>query len=346
MIVIAILYVGLVFVSCTNWLLMKRPRGNATACFEVMIPARNEVLNLPTVITPLVKSEVKVTIFDDESTDGTAELAESLGATVICPLTSLPDGWTGKNNACHQLSINATAPWTVFLDADTIPDEAFASQLSSFLEACDDSVKVVSGFPRMIPGKGVEPAYLSWVTWILLATNPFGLVSATSKGHNRFTNGQFGAWRTAALHDIRPYEQVRSEVLEDVKIGRLLGRLGVRVENIVLGDILSVRMYGDTKEAINGMSKNSADIMGSTQGSLGLSALLLIIAWGWALCGSFALPLYGILILGKLITDRVVRASIWTFPFAPLTITAGALTILRSILLKRNGRITWKERSY
>ena len=340
------LYVGLLCISMGNWILMKRPVGVANPCFEVMIPARDEAENIATVVCPLIESGVRVTVFDDESTDETALIAQNLGAKVIRPTESLPDGWTGKNNACHQLSLMATDPWTVFLDADTIPSKEFVGRLSAFLQSCDPDIQVISGFPKMVPGKGIEPAYLTWVSWILLATNPFGLVSLTGKGHNRFTNGQFGAWRTECIRQVRPYEQVRSEVLEDVKIGRLLGTLKIRVENINLTEILKVRMYKDVQQAVNGMSKNSCDIMGNSLASLGLVALLLFIAWGWIFAGTYIVTLYLLLVFGKLVADRTVGAPFWISPLAPLTITAGALTILRSMNWRRKGQIAWKGRLY
>jgi hypothetical protein len=135
-------------------------------------------------------------------------------------------------------------------------------------------------------------------------------------------------------------------VLEDVKIGRLLHKLKIRVDVIDLSGILSVKMYRNVKEAINGMSKNSGDIMGHPIASLVLVLLLLSIAWGWLFFGYFGIPFYVVLVLGKLITDRAVGAPLWVFPFAPLTITAGALTIVRSMLWKRKGQVMWKGRTY
>ena len=346
LIALPFLYFGLLAIAFGNWMLMKRPRGKDRPCFEVMIPARDEEANIAKVIVPLVGNGVRVTIYDDDSSDRTAQIAEECGALVMRPQQPLPDGWTGKNNACHQLSLVSTESWTVFLDADTIPANDFVPRLSAFLRNCDPDTHVISGFPKMLPGKGIEPAYLTWVSWILLSTNPFGLVSRLRLGHNRFTNGQFSAWRTACLHQVKPFECVKSEILEDVRIGRLLGKLKIHVEVIDMSEILSVQMYRNVKEAINGMSKNSGDIMGHPVASLLLVALLLFIAWGWLLWGGYGLSILIVLLAGKLVTDRAVGSPLWVFLFAPFTITAGALTILRSMHWKRKGKVEWKERTY
>lgn len=346
MILLFILYGWLVLVSATNLFLMRRPSGQAPVCFEVMIPARDEAFQIDRVIVPFVEAGVSVTVFDDESTDGTADIAERLGARVIAAPGPLPSGWTGKNRACNALAEVATAEWAVFLDADTVPAPEFGEAFSQFLATRPSDVHVVSGFPRMMPGRGLEPAYLGWVPWILLATNPFGWVARMGKGHNGFTNGQVVAWRRKALHEHRPFEALRGEILEDVKIGRLLAKRRVRVEVANLSRILTVNMYTTIGDALRGMAKNSADIAGHPAGSMAFALLFVFIGWGWLLGGSAAPWLFGMLLLSKFLADRVVRYPLWTVPLIPLTCLAAALTVFWSLWLKRHGQIQWKGRTY
>lgn len=303
-----------------------------------MIPARNEASNLPNLIPALVSQGISVTVLDDNSDDGTAETARSLGAKVIESKVEPPEGWTGKNYACHRLAATSSSEWVVFLDADTTPLPGFGAKLSNWLKSTNASV--VTGFAEMAPGRGLEPLYLGWVPWILLATNPFGLVTATGKGHNQFTNGQFSVWKRATLLEVEPYSKMRSEILEDVKIGRWLAKNKVKVDTLNVSEILRVRMYADLGEAWRGMSKNSAEIAGSSVGSVVLALFLLFAAWAWAFTNPW---LVVTLIAGKFITDRIVRQPLWTFLFAPLTITFAAATILASCFKKAK---TWKGRTY
>jgi glycosyltransferase involved in cell wall biosynthesis len=341
MIVLFGLYGFLLAVSAGNLLFMRRTKISAQVCFEAMIPARNEAESLPIVIPPLTESGVRVTVFDDDSSDETGDIASRLGAEVMRPTQPLPAGWTGKNNACHQLAQSATAEWVVFLDADTHPLPDFAERLSGHLRTTD--AEVVTGFPRMLPGEGIEPAYLGWVPWILLATNPFGLVTATGKGHNRFTNGQFVAWRRSTLEELQPFEQVKGEILEDVKIGRQLAKQNRKVDVLLISDILEVRMYKTLRAAFQGMCKNSADIAGHPAASLFLVLLLLFIAWGWVIGG---VGCYALLVLSKALTDRITKFAPWTALLIPLTITGAAVTIIVSLIQKRKGSRTWKGRTY
>lgn len=346
MIILWFLYGWLTVVSVSNLLLMRRPQGTAPVCFEVMIPARNEESNLGRLIPPLIAAGVAVTVFDDGSTDRTAEVAVGLGARLLTSACELPDGWTGKNRACHELAGQATAEWVVFLDADTVPSDAFSGVFSSFLSTRPSQVRVVSGFPKMLTGVGLEPAYLGWVPWILLATNPFGLVSRSGLSHNGFTNGQVVAWRRETLAGIRPFATVRSEILEDVKIGRLLAKRKVQVEVANLSRILSVSMYRSLPEAYEGMTKNSADIGGGVTGSLIFASLLTILGWTWVLGGPVAWIQLSMLLFSKCITDRVVGYPMWTIPLLPFTCIAASATVVKSIVQKRKGLIRWKGRTY
>lgn len=340
------LYALLLTVALINLIFIRRPKGSDRPCFEVMIPARNEAHNLHRLLPPLIAQGVRVTVFDDESTDGTGALAAEFGARVVLPTEPLPTGWTGKNRACHELSKLAEHDWVVFLDADTEPSESFAEVLSAELMATPSTVNCASGFLRMLPGKGIEPLYLGWVPWVLLATNPFGIVRLTSKGHNGFTNGQFTVWRSQLLKELKPYETLRGEVLEDIKIGRLLGKMKQPVSVLDVSQILSVRMYEDVGQAFAGMSKNSGQIANSTLGSIFLAAFFLFVGFGWVLAGPLAGWLYAALVLSKFATDRVVRFPVYTAPFIPLTCLGAAVTVLRSTWLRRQGQITWKGRIY
>lgn len=345
-ILVTALYAVFVLVAVTNLLWMRRPTGKSSTCFEVMIPARNEAHQIANAVAPLASQGVKVTVLNDASTDETAEVATAAGARVVSIHEDLPVGWTGKTRACHELSLQASSEWVVFLDADTLPGELFASTLSAELDTLPKSVVCVTGFPRLLAGRGLEPAYLGWVPWILLATNPFGIVTKSQRGHNRFTNGQFAAWRREDLASLRPYEVVRGEVLEDVKIGRYLARERKTVLTLNVSEILSVRMYETLGEAFRGMSKNSAEIANSVLGSVLLATFLVFVGFGWALCGVWALPLLAMLILSKWITDRIVRYPAWTAPLIPFTCVGAAITIVYSAFLKRRGKISWKGRTY
>ncbi|NLD39169.1 MAG: glycosyltransferase family 2 protein [Desulfatiglans sp.] len=88
---------------------------------SIIIPARNKENNLPVLLTSLKNQTLlpfEIIVVNDNSTDGTARIAEENGAHVIYS-TPLPDGWLGKPWVCYQGAQQAKGDIFIFLDADT-----------------------------------------------------------------------------------------------------------------------------------------------------------------------------------------------------------------------------------
>lgn len=342
-----ILYGLFALVATLNFLLMRRPRSISEGDnFCVLIPARNEAENLRELI-PIVTSQVqKVYVFDDESEDGTGQIARELGAAVISAREPLPPGWTGKNRACHELAKSAAedsdATWYLFLDADARPGPDFIASMRGLAKKAGPRVGVLTGFPTITPGKGIEPLFLAWVGWILLASNPFGVVNRTRMGHSRFTNGQIHAWRAETYTRLWPNERVKSHILEDVMMGRLCAKEGVPVEVANLSRTIRVRMYETWRQALDGMSKNSFEITGSYLGSVGLALFMAICGVAWIVYP----PSLLLLAWSGLMVVLTVRTTPWPVLLMPVVCLIGSVAILRSAWWKKRGQTMWKGRTY
>ncbi|HEY0865812.1 MAG TPA: glycosyltransferase family 2 protein [Fimbriimonas sp.] len=341
MYLVILLYGVLAFVAATNLILMRRPGRGGDARIAALIPARNEESNLRRLVPVLAAQGFQVFVYDDDSDDGTAQTASEGGATVLKG-GKLPEGWTGKNHACHSLAKAAAeasdAEHWVFLDADVYPKDGFLEALNELKR----HAPVVTGFPEVLPGRGLEPLFLAWVGWILLATNPFGIVSRTRMGHNRFLNGQFVLWRASVYTQLWPHEQMRDAILEDVRIGRLLAKEEIRVETADVSGVLAVRMYENWRQTLDGMSKNSFEITGSAAGTLLLAILMLVFGWAWVLV-PWTLALF---VFSGLCVVRLCRTPWWPALLMPIAASVGAFTLLRSLWWRRTGRTEWKGRTY
>jgi hypothetical protein len=232
--------------------------------------------------------------------------------------------------------------WLVFLDADVYPADDFVPRLRGLLQATDPRVGVVTGFPKVLPGRGVEPLFLTWVGWMLLATNPFGLVARTGKGHNMFTNGQFHAWRREVYLRERPNEAVRGRILEDVAMGRLMARRGVPVEVVNVSEVLGVKMYEEWHETVRGLSKNSFEIFPGYWGSVAFALLMLAIGWGWMLWPPAVVPF----LLSGWAIARTAKVPLWPVLLLPIALTLGSITVLNAIHWRAMGKVEWKGRTY
>src|SRR6476659_7505522 len=86
-------------------------KGGFSGCVDAVVPARDEAKTIGPVITSLLNQRVTIPVLlvDDESTDGTADVArraaEKAGkadALIVIQSKPLPPGWTGKLWSMHQ----------------------------------------------------------------------------------------------------------------------------------------------------------------------------------------------------------------------------------------------------
>ncbi len=104
----------------------------------IIVPARNEVKTIATVVKHLAAQNYQgsfhIMVVDDSSTDGTGQLAQSAGATVI-HTPALPLGWSGKLWALHNGVLQSQSSelfW--FTDADIIHKAGTLSAMVAQIE--------------------------------------------------------------------------------------------------------------------------------------------------------------------------------------------------------------------
>src|SRR5579864_6976631 len=107
-----------------------------------VVPARNEAELIGPVVTSLLNQSVAmpVVLVDDESTDGTADVARRAStkagkadALILVQSKPLPAGWTGKLWSMHQGIERARTlnpAWLMLADADVLHGEETIANLS------------------------------------------------------------------------------------------------------------------------------------------------------------------------------------------------------------------------
>ena len=319
---------------------------------SVIVPARNEAGNLPRLLGSLTAvhypGSLEIIVVDDNSTDDTADLAESYGVKVL-RLTDVPDGWLGKPHACHRGAGVAQGEWLLFTDADTVHErDGLATAVSYALQHQLDGLSAFLG--QMTNGwwdrAGILTAFVS-----LYAGLP-GLAGVM--------NGQYVLLRWDVYKACGGFAAVRQEPLEDLALGHRLHELGYRVP-ILRGETAAlVRMYDDFPHMWRGLTRLGAGALRwSGTGSLvtalftTLAALpLLLSPFIWVAgrlgkrSGSLQSPVSSLLLtaVGFIPAARRLGQSHWALlgPIGALLVqAAGTWGLLRSLL----GRgIQWKDR--
>jgi 4,4'-diaponeurosporenoate glycosyltransferase len=241
---------------------------------SVIIPARNEEHNLPTLLRSLASQSLKpheIIVVDDGSTDRTAELARQHGATVI-PSQPLPEGWRGKTWACHQGAQAAWGELLIFLDADTwFEPDGLGKTLSAYRGGA------FSIGPYHAVRKPYEQLSLFFNLNMTVATVPHGLF------------GQMLLVDRESYRRVGGHEAVRGRILENSSLAARFHATGIPVRSITGKRLLSFRMYPNgLRELIEGWTKGFASGAGQTP----RATMLLIVAW---ITGLMLAPLGGLL---------------------------------------------------
>lgn len=262
-----------------NWRLFVAPRPRPLPdppLVSILVPARNESRRIVACLGSLLAQDYprfELLLLDDNSEDNTAALARALAPPDSLRILSgapLPDGWTGKSWACHQLAAAARGDYLLFTDADTVhAPEALSAVVS---HARETGAALLSAWPRQITGTWSERAVIPLVYVLLLGALPhYVLVRLQNYPHYaRWTsphwlealgaaNGQFMLFTRAGYDAIGGHEAVRDHLVEDVALGRRVAArtaLGLKLVNCDGSRLVNCRMYASFAEVWEGFTKN------------------------------------------------------------------------------------------
>lgn len=326
---------------------------------SILVPARDEASVIGRTVTALLQQRdipFELIILDDNSSDGTAQLARGAAdgdpRLRIIDGQPLPDGWLGKNWACHQLAQAATGELLVFTDADVMWQPDALSALLAVRETSGADVLTVWPTQRTV----TWPERLTVPLIALVTTAYLPLVGVHYLPWASFAaaNGQCLAFGRNAYNATGGHAAVRDNIVEDVALARLAKRNGQLLRMIDGNHQISCRMYTGWYAVRDGFAKNIRDGHGSTPLlllSTIMHLLVFVAPWVWLPLG-FAGPGWpwaplalitagvGLRAFTAWLTHQRVRDAIF-MPISALLMTDIAL---RSIRRRRQGQLMWKGR--
>jgi glycosyltransferase involved in cell wall biosynthesis len=327
---------------------------------SLLFAARDEEEKLPAALASLAQLDypnLEIIAVDDRSTDATARILDEFAAAHArfraVHVAELPAGWLGKPHALQKAYEASSGEWLVFTDADvrfapdilrravTLSRERTFDHLTLF---CDLEMH---GF---------------WETVLItffglafhMATDPHRVPSAQSRTYVGV--GAFQMLKRTAYEASGMHKRLAMEVVDDMKLGKIVKQAGFRSGVAVAQDYVVVRWHAGAGNLIRGVTKN---FFAGAQFSLWtvgfqLFALLLVnvvpflalpFLHGWALW--LDLVAVGVVLAFHAGVDIVMRVS----PLYALTHPLGAILfaymLLRStVVTLRQGGIIWRETFY
>jgi glycosyltransferase involved in cell wall biosynthesis len=238
---------------------------------SIIVPARNEARDIEFSLTRLLELDYdnyEVIAVNDRSTDQTGEIMEAMkgnphfsqkaremGHPILRVIhhRELPAGWLGKTHAMWSATNAATGEWLLFTDADVVfkPQSVRRAMVYAEAEKADHLVM----FPQMImkqPGEYMMIAFFQ--TMFVFGHRPWKVADPKAKDHMGV--GAFNLVRRSVYESVGTYEALRMEVVDDMKLGKVVKNAGFSQRNVFGGDLISIRWANGAMGVVNNLTKN------------------------------------------------------------------------------------------
>ena len=334
---------------------------------SIILPVRNQANTVSECVSSLVGLDYpqkEIIVVDGNSTDGTQDILKTFdGKIKLVEEEPLPQGWVGKNWACHLGYQQAKGDLLMFTDGDSIHSRDSLAKTVNYLETT--KADLVTLAPAAILRTFWERLLQPPIFWLIMMFVGGKWVNDDSKPRWALGNGQYMLFRREAYDKVGGHYAVRDRISEDYSLGRLTKANGLRLRMATASDSLGVRMYSSLPEIWLGWRKNFYSVSGNHPLFRAAYRLVLlftflvlpfvVLAYGIVLAPVMPLNVYLMtgafmaffLWLGPIILDRSIRVSplyALLLPFAVLVyIGIGIDSTIRGAL---GMGFSWKGRVY
>ena len=331
---------------------------------SILVPARNEESNIGQCLEALTQQDyafLEILVLDDHSSDKTPtiikNLAKSDSRIRMIQGAELPDGWVGKNWACHQLHQEATGDFLLFIDADTILSEG--TVVNSLSESIECSVDLLTVMPRRTANCIAERLLFPFIDWAVFSWMPMKAAHESNIPQLSTTFGQFMLFKREAYNTIGGHAAIHGNPFDDFELGHMVKKKNLKWMLLSGENSVKVLPYKDSIEAFKGVSRSVFPALDYHSSVLGmLSLFLLALAFlppATLIAGIMFFPLgsafiyisiasIALLAMTWLIVCRKFKHNILAVPLYPLSI-ALIVAVAAHSLITYGLRVTkWKER--
>jgi glycosyltransferase involved in cell wall biosynthesis len=227
---------------------------------SILFAARDEEEKLPAALATLMEIDcpnLEVIAVDDRSKDATGRILDEFAVAHprlrVVHVTQLPAGWLGKPHALQKAYETSTGEWLLFTDADVrfkvdLLRRAVAIARSRSLDHltlfCD--VEMVGFWEKVLItffGLGFH-----------LATDPARVSNSRSPCYVGV--GAFQLVRRSAYEASGTHRRLAMEVVDDMKLGKIVKQAGFRSDCGVAEDFVVVRWHAGLGNLVRGVTKN------------------------------------------------------------------------------------------
>jgi glycosyltransferase involved in cell wall biosynthesis len=346
-------------IAHAKWNLQLEPAPRVS----IVVPACNEAEHIEASLRCLLALDYEnyeVIAVNDRSTDATGELMDGVAATReahgrlrVVHVTALPSGWLGKTHAMWTAGGQASGDWLLFTDADVMFQPSALRRAMAYAEA--DRADHVVLFPQLLmhtPGEYMMIAFFQ--TLFTFGHRPWKVADPKAKDH--IGVGAFNLVRRSAYEAVGSYRALRMEVVDDMKLGKVIKNAGFAQRNVFGQDLISIRWAKGALGVVDNLTKNFFAVLSFQWWRAVLSAIGLLflnlgpflgvwMARGWQRAPFLvALASMFLLYLGMSMRSRIPS---YYFVLHPIATVMFVYTLLRSTILTLwHGGVVWRGTKY
>ena len=329
----------------------------------VIVPARNEEADIEQTLAQLLRldySNYEIIAVNDRSTDRTGEVMDQVAARPearerlnVIHVRDLPSGWLGKAHAMWAAGKQATGDWLLFTDADVLFKPDSVRRALVYAEAVQADHLVM--FPRMIMKTVGERMMIAFFqTLFVFGHRPWKVADPSTDDHMGV--GAFNMIRRSVYEAVGTYQRLRMEVLDDMKLGKVVKKSGYRQRNVFGEDLISLRWVQGTFGAVQNLTKNFFAVLSfqwprAVASCIGLAFLNLapffgiFIAHGWARL-PYAVALGSMFLIYLGMSGKSPIAPYY-FLLHPVSSVLFVYTVFRSMYLTLSQKgVVWRGTKY
>jgi len=327
---------------------------------SLLFAARDEEEKLPGALATLAQldyPELEIIGVDDRSEDATGRMLDEFAASHprfrAIHVKELPAGWLGKPHALQQAYEASSGEWLLFTDADVrFRVDVLRRAITMAIERKLDHLTLFGDVEMVGFWEKVVVTFFGMA--FHMATAPSEVINPKSGAYVGV--GAFQLLKRSAYEAAGTHRRLAMEVIDDMKLGKIVKQAGFRSSVGIAQDSVVVRWHAGARNLINGVTKNFFAVSGFsvTRVAIAIVGLFLmnvlpfaglVFGHGWARI--FAGICVVIVLCMHAGVDMVMRVS----PLYCFTVPIGAVLfaymLLRStVYTLRQGGIIWRGTFY
>jgi glycosyltransferase involved in cell wall biosynthesis len=327
---------------------------------SLLFAARDEEEKLPGALATLAELDypgLEIIGVDDRSEDATGRILDEFAASHArfraIHVKELPAGWLGKPHALQQAYEASSGDWLLFTDADVrFQVDVLRRAIRMASERRLDHLSLFGDVEMVGFWEKVVVTFFGMA--FHMATAPSDVIDPKSGAYMGV--GAFQLLKRSAYEAAGAHRRLAMEVIDDMKLGKIVKQAGFRSGVGIAQDFVVVRWHAGARNLINGVTKNFFAGSGFSVARVAISILGLllmnVVPFAGLLFGHGWVRIFaGICVLVVLCfhagVDIVMRVS----PLYCFTVPVGAVLfgymLLRStVYTLKQGGIVWRGTFY